>query len=530
MIGLRTPAALLGATALTVPLVFAPAQAQQQQQQGLEGACEQLYQLVQQSEQAGEQLLAEFEQAPQVAEGNEAEACVLMIEQVETAGGITAEAQERGQGAQVITETETFQARDTVSQTVEIEQEAIVEGQVVVRQPIPEIGIEQGGPQIEVAQEQVDVDIQEQPAEIMIRQQPMNVRVQIPQPTIMIEQPAPEIVITMPPPGVSLSRQQPQVSVNIPEPTITVSQADPEVTADVQARFVEPGTVETQAEEPQIATQMERTDAAGNPVDAAKEAEVTLRQAEAQVSIQPPQSEGEVRIQAAEPRILFEPAEPNVEVTFAENADVQVQQVGEPTVRIEREGEQQAAMQQQPQQGQQQQQPQQGQQQPQQAEQQAAVQGQQPQQGQAGFAADVQAIEGQETEAEAEVTRMSPDEANRLLGVQEGAEVVGQAQLVQVAAADLQGRDVVTLRGEEVGEIDGFANAGGQLYAIVTHGGFLGIGEDQIAVPAERIAVQGDRVILLGLTEEQLQQMPEYDFNADQEMAGNEVVEIGRFE
>jgi ribosomal 30S subunit maturation factor RimM len=510
MTRLKTTAILLGATALTVPLALSPAAAQQQGQQqesGREGACEQLYQLVQQSEQAGEDLLEEFQQAPQVAEANEAEACVLMIEKVETAGGMTTAAQERGQGSDVTTETETFTARDRVSQTVEIEQEAVVEGQVMVRQPIPEIGIEQGGPQVEVAEAPVDVDIQEQPAEITIRQAPANVRVEIPQPKIMIEQPAPEIVITMPPPGVSLDRQQPKVSVNMPDPTVTVSQAEPDVTADVQARFVsgeELAQLEQQGQQPQVTTQTERSDAAGNPVDSAREAEVTVRKGEPEVMIQPPQDQGQVRVQPADPRVVYQPAEPNVEVAYAENADVQVQQVGEPTVRIERQGEQQAAAQ-----GQQQQAAQ-GQQQ--QDQQQAAEQGQQTQQ-----------------QSQREANQMTPEDTTRLLGMQEGAQSV-EAELVQVTAADLEGRDVVTLNGEEVGEIDGIFQNGGSLYAVIAHGGFLGIGEDQIAIPAERIAVQGDKVVLLGLTEEQLQQMPEYDFGTDQEMAGSDVVEIGRYE
>ena len=524
MIRLTTPALLLGATALSIPLAFGAGSAvaqQQEQQQELarDGACEQLLQLVRRSAQAGEELREEFRQAPQVAEANEADACVVIIDRVEAVGGITSQAQERGDGAAVAadaeadTEAETFTARDRISQTVQIEQEAVVEGQVTVRQPIPEIGIEQGAPQIEVAEAPVGVDIQEQPAEIVIRQAPANVRIEIAQPTITIEQPAPEIVITMPPPGVSLDRQQPKVSVTIPDPTVTVSQADPEVQADVQARFLsgdEPA--QQQGQQPSIATQTERLDAAGNPVDAAKEAEVTLRKADAQVTIQPPQEQGEVRIQPAEPRVTFEPAEPNVEVTFAENADVQVKQVGEPTVRIEREGEQQAAAQ-----G--------AAQGTAQGEQQAATpqQGQQPRQGEQQAAAQAAGQQG------ADATRMTPEDTTALLAAQDGAPA-GGGELTQVTAADLDGRDVVTLSGEEVGEIEGIYQSGDRLYAVVSHGGFLGIGEDQIALPAERIAVQGDQVVLLGLTEEQLEQMPAYDFETDQEVAGSQTIEIGRYE
>ena len=509
MYRLKTPAMLLGATALTVPLAFAPASAQQQQEIGAEGACEQLYQLVQQSEEASEELLEEFQEAPGVAETNEAEACVLMIERVETAGGITAQAQERGQGAQVITETESFTATDTVRQTVEIEQQAIVEGQVTVRQPIPEIDIQQGGAQVEVSEGAVDVAIEEQPAEIMIRQPAANVRVEIPQPTITIEQPAPEIVITMPPPGVSLDQQPPQVSVNMPDPTVSVAQADPEVSADVQARFVgaeELTQIEQQGQGALVTTQTERLDATGSPVDAEKQAEVTFQKGEAEVVVQKTADQGEVSYQSADPRVVYEPADPQVEVTFAENAQVQVQQIGEPMVSIQR---------------------QEGGQQPQQEQEQPQQQGQ-VEQDQANLVADVAAVE-EEVEAEREIERMTPEDTSRFLGIDQTAEAI-EAEIMQVTAADLEGRDVLTVRGEDVGEIEGIFSNGGQLYAVVEHGGFLGIGDSEVAIPASRLAMQGDDVILMGLTEEQLEQLPEYDFDAAERIGATDPVEIGLYD
>ena len=543
MTRLRTPALLLGATALTLPLAFTPVAAQQQQEVGAEGACEQLYQLVQQSEAAGEELLEEFQQAPQVAEANEAEACVLMIETVDTTGGISAQAQERRQGAQVITgqetqqetgvktESETFTATDTVRQTVEIEQQAIVEGQVLVRQPIPEVNIEQPGPQVDVAPGAVNVAIDQQPAEIMINQPAATVRVQIPQPTITIDQPAPEIVITMPPPGVSLDQQQPQVSVNMPEPTVTVSQADPEVTADVQARFVgaeEAAQLQQQGTGPLVTTQTARLDPAGNEVDASQQAEVVVRRGEPQVMVQAATQQGEVRFQPADPQVTYQPAEPQVEVTFAEDAQIQVQQVGQPTVRIVREGEQQGAVQ--------------GQQQ---TEQQAAAQPQQPAvdqqpvaeaqqqpvvEGQAQApATDATVVAVQEQEPQVERTaRLTPEDTNRFLGVEQDLGVPGE--LMMVTAADLDGRDVLTLRGEDVGEVEGVFRSGGQLFAVIEHGGFLGIGDTEVAIPLERIGMRGDDVVLLGLTEEQLEQLPEYDFDRDEQVLGTDPVEIGRYE
>ena len=105
-----------------------------------------------------------------------------------------------------------------------------------------------------------------------------------------------------------------------------------------------------------------------------------------------------------------------------------------------------------------------------------------------------------------------------------------EPELMDIQAGDLSGADVVTVRGEEVGEIEQITSSGDRLYAVIEHGGFLGIGEDQVAIPLDRIAMRGDQLILLGLTEEELEQMPEYDFEADQAFSAQETIEIGRFE
>ena len=154
------------------------------------------------------------------------------------------------------------------------------------------------------------------------------------------------------------------------------------------------------------------------------------------------------------------------------------------------------------------------------------MQGQAQQGKQAGFTADVQAVGRNDQQSTAHLSR---DETNRLLGMQPGQQA-GNGDMVGVAVGDLTGRDVQTLRGEHVGEINGIVRNGGKTYAIIEHGGFLGIGGHEVAIPASRIAVQGDQVVLLGLTQQQLEQMPDYDFNKDQAVAGSETVQIGRYQ
>lgn len=536
MIRLKTTAMLLGATALTLPLALTPAAAQQQQQeQGSEGACEQLYQLVKQSDQAGEDLLEEFQRAPQVAERNEANACVLMVEKVDKAGGISKQAQDRGQGAQAKsdpnsdsgtkTDTESFRATDTVSQTVEIEKQAIVEGQVLVRQPIPEVEIDQGKAEVQVRERPSQISVDQQQAQIVVRQKQATIRVAMPRPTITVEQPAPEIIITMPAPGVNIDQEQPEVNVVMAKPTVSVAQADPQVDVDVQARLVGADEAASMGNaKPKVRT--ERTNASGQQVDQGEAADVVVRQAKPSVRFMAAEADSDVQFNRASPKVTYEAAEPNVEVTYADEPRIDVRQVGDPVVKLRRKGSDQAMADQQ-----------QGQQQANaQGQQQANAQGQR--QGEGAFREDVAAIEGQDgqkvagqevqqNQSDRQANRMTREDTTRLLGIDDGGDVA-PGDMVQVTAADLEGRDVHTLRGEEVGEIEGIFENDGQLYAIISHGGFLGMGEDEIAIPAERIAMQGDEIVLLGLTDEQLDQMPDYDFDTDQEMAGNDVVEIGR--
>jgi sporulation protein YlmC with PRC-barrel domain len=75
------------------------------------------------------------------------------------------------------------------------------------------------------------------------------------------------------------------------------------------------------------------------------------------------------------------------------------------------------------------------------------------------------------------------------------------------------GAGVVTAAGEEVGEIeDVVLDQNGGYHAVLSVGGFLGIGEKKIGVPLDELQLRGDQVYLMAAaTEEQLEQMPEYD-------------------
>jgi sporulation protein YlmC with PRC-barrel domain len=81
-------------------------------------------------------------------------------------------------------------------------------------------------------------------------------------------------------------------------------------------------------------------------------------------------------------------------------------------------------------------------------------------------------------------------------------------------ASELLGRDVINLRGKEVGDVEDIV-IGKQdkaLYAVVSVGGFLGMGDKDVAIPFDQLRMGANNVILMSQqTEEQLETMPSYD-------------------
>ena len=82
-----------------------------------------------------------------------------------------------------------------------------------------------------------------------------------------------------------------------------------------------------------------------------------------------------------------------------------------------------------------------------------------------------------------------------------------------VSVEEVLGSSVVNTNGEEVGEIDDLVLGQDQThYAILSVGGFLGLGDKQVAIPLEQLRLGDDRTYLMSAeTEEQLEAMPEYD-------------------
>ncbi len=78
---------------------------------------------------------------------------------------------------------------------------------------------------------------------------------------------------------------------------------------------------------------------------------------------------------------------------------------------------------------------------------------------------------------------------------------------------DYDGKDVVNAQGDKVGEVDKLVVSTGdqKVYAVVGVGGFLGIGEKDVAIPLEQLQPQGENLALSsGMTKDELKNSMPY--------------------
>ncbi|WP_102107139.1 PRC-barrel domain-containing protein [Oceaniglobus roseus] len=92
------------------------------------------------------------------------------------------------------------------------------------------------------------------------------------------------------------------------------------------------------------------------------------------------------------------------------------------------------------------------------------------------------------------------------------------ADIADRPIGDLTGTDVATANGDEVGEIDDFAMQDGKLVALVGIGGFLGLGEHDVALDLSRMSwnAEEEEFVVNGYTEDELKELPQYDKDAVQ--------------
>jgi len=362
-------------------------------------------------------------------------------------------------------QTDSVQSLNTA---VVVEQQATIEGQVNVTLPDPEVSIDQGQADVAVTTEASRVTVSQGQPVIQVRQAQPIITVSMGPPTIQIEQPAPEITIIMPDPSVDVSNARPQVSINIPEPRVTVRQGEPKLNVDLNTGASNSEQLANLNDRP-----LARVDEAG--IMTVTAAGVAVDENTANINFVEPETSATVTYEGVEPKVQYIAAEPEVIMQASAEPEINVVHSGDPKIVIKQ------AMQEEP----------------------------------GSLAAD-------STNTQAGGMSWNPTDAfapdaSRLLEGDAGSIVV----------ADLEGMDVINARDEKLGVVDRVVKNGNGTYVIIEHGGwFFGLNDKEVAFPLDAVVVSGKSVLLRGLSEEQIEAMPDYNYDNEVSLASDDSLEM----
>jgi sporulation protein YlmC with PRC-barrel domain len=97
--------------------------------------------------------------------------------------------------------------------------------------------------------------------------------------------------------------------------------------------------------------------------------------------------------------------------------------------------------------------------------------------------------------------------------------LAGAEQGYMMLASTLLGREVVSTANENLGTVEDFLvdmTDGNIPFALISHGGFLGIAQDQAPIPLSAMSVNtGQTALILNVTQDQLQNFPNVDVSND---------------
>lgn len=310
--------------------------------------------------------------------------------------------------------------------------------------------IQQPPPRVVVRRQSPDVSVQQAQPRIIIRQEP---------PTVTIQQPPPEVTVQMPRPDVNVATQQPQVSVAVPRPQVRFADQDlaPRVT-------------------------MQRS---GAP-------EVQIQRAQPQIDYQ----------RVGEPTVVYQRGnqQPTVRIQSAAGGDAERQNLT---------GNQQDTAAQQLQQGLTGEQT---------ATDQQNVADQQNTTGRlrtvqpAGDQTQVQTgVADQQSTWIRDASRLSVDDTDQAEAATTGS-ATAAVQTMPLTVSRLTDMDIYNARGQNLGSIDDVITdrQTNRTYVVLAHGGFLGMFQDEVALPLDRLRYRGNRLVVSGLTSQEISQMPDW--------------------
>lgn len=233
---------------------------------------------------------------------------------------------------------------------------------------------------------------------------------------------------------------------------------------------------------------------------------ITVRQAPPRVTIEQPQPEiivrmppPDVNVAQAQPQVSVRQPQPRVNVLRERGEQVSVDRADRPIVNFERQGQPQVFFQQ--------------------AEGQPKVRFEQMQ------SADLNdqnrgASNRQRTDETASLRQDQTQQDRSWIVEAQRRASDGDTMDANVATTtrrmnigDLSDMDVYNARGQKLGEIEQVVMNpdDNRRYIVLASGGFLGLFENEVALPLERVRYENGRLIIRGLTEQDIEQMPDWE-------------------
>ncbi|ANK82363.1 MAG: hypothetical protein TEF_17360 [Rhizobiales bacterium NRL2] len=377
----------------------------------------------------------------------------------------------------------------------------------------------EAGPRTAAEGEDAELVVEQPPAQVEVEQTPPRITVVDPEPRVIVEQDRPEVSVNQAKPEVKVQKAQPEIEVESGgKAEVTIKETELPEDVAVKAQNDE---AETETETVTVAERTEKT------VQEGQRGEVQIQQDSSEVEVEP--GEADVQVVEGDPNVTVEQQAPDVAVNQP-RPEVSVDQPA-PEVEIEGETDAQVSVREADRSATEQQSGQQAMQSGQQAMDQSGQTGQQEEELEVAVVegdadASVEGGAGMETgmsdtdaEATAEAEAAAGASGDRMVRETDRAaegridEFNEEWELVEAEDNQVVGMDVYSSRGDEVGEIERvLRDENGQIDEVVVEfGGFLGLGDEEVVVPQDRMRMEpGNDRVIVEMTEEELEQLPEY--------------------
>ena len=312
-------------------------------------------------------------------------------------------------------------------------------------------------------------DSSDRAANVVVRQTNPAVRVEQGQPNVRVRQAQPEVSVRQGRPQIVVHQPRPTITIDIPQPEITVRMPEPDVNVSMNKPQV---TVDRSPPRIKVLQSDQQPDVKVENRQA--EVNVEATQQNANVDIIPSQDKPSIDYRREEPRVVINKPKGNPAVHY------------ETTGVGQRQEESQSSN--------------------------------QDSARQRTHAAQPQSSPGQQA-------AVAPEESEA------GTPVSQQPAYRSVRVSQIVDMPIKNARGADLGDVDRVvADQTGQQRIVVANGGFLGIGEDLIAMPANWFSLKGGHLVLHGISDEQIDNMPDYrDLNGNyRELSDNVTVHIAK--